>query len=541
MFRALKSFRQPTFKNIFAQRAFYSTQQCRVTPEAAQKYPFLQRLGLTDTDLHACNYGEGWKASGPVIESVNPSDGELVARIVSANADDCKRAIDASDKAFDTWKNITPPKRGEIVRQLGDKLRNNIEDLGAVVQLEVGKIKAEGIGEVQEGVDICDYACGLSRMMNGKVIPSERPDHAMLEQYNPLGVVGCITAFNFPTAVLFWNLAIALATGNTMVWKGAPGTPLTTLAVGRIVSSVLEENDLPGGISSTLVGGVDVGETITNDDRLPLVSFTGSTKVGGIVQKTVRERWGQTLLELGGNNAFIVQDDADIDLALRGALFGAVGTAGQRCTSTRRLLLHDKIYDSFLEKLLTAYKDIPIGNVFEDENVLCGPLHSKAQIEAYQETIRKAKEQGGKVLCGGNVLDRPGNFVEPTVIEIDPHAPVVQHETFAPILYVMRYRNFEEAVSINNQTGYGLSSSLFTKDPESIFKWMGPNGSSAGIVNVNIGTSGAEIGGAFGGNGKTGYGRESGSDAWRAYCRQSTCTINYGKELPLAQGIRFGV
>lgn len=520
-------------------KTFVSLSQRQYSTSPSQILSYFESLGFQRGNLNGCYYGKGWTANGPVLESINPSTGELNAKVKSASYNDSLEAIKAAKEGYEYWKNVPAPKRGEIVRQIGERLRQNKEGLAGLIQLEVGKISQEGLGEVQEYVDVCDFAVGLSRSMQGKIVPSERPNHVLMEQYNPLGVVGVITAFNFPVAVYGWNAAIALVAGNSVVWKGAPSVPLTTMAVGKIMADVFEENNLPGSIVSTLVGGTEAGEAITKSNDVPLVSFTGSTAVGGKIQSVVRERWGQTLLELGGNNAFIVNHDADLNLALRAALFGAVGTAGQRCTSTRRLLLHESIYDEFLGKLVNAYKSIKIGDVISESGVLCGPLHSKAQIENYKNSIKAAREQGGKVVYGGNVLDRTGNFVEPTIIEVDPNAPVAQHETFAPILYVMKFKDLDNAITINNQTGYGLSSSLFTKDPEAIFRWMGPNGSTAGIVNVNIGNSGAEIGLPFGGNGKTGFGRECGGEAWKLYCRSSTCSINYGRDLPLAQGIKF--
>jgi len=375
-------------------------------------------------------------------------------------------------------------------------------------------------------------------MINGKVIPSERPNHTMYEMWNPLGICGVITAFNFPVAVYGWNAAIGLICGDTMLWKPSPTTPLCAIATTKIISSVLERNGLPGAICTTTIGGSDIGNAISHDKRIPLVSFTGSTKVGRHVGMTVQSRFGESLLELGGNNAIIVMNDANLEIAIRAIVFGSVGTAGQRCTTTRRLFLQDGIYDQVVEKLTNAYKHIKIGDPLTD-GILCGPLHTHHAIEQYKEAIHTAKEQGGRVVIGGKVVDRPGNFVEPTVITIKADAPIVQHETFVPILYVSKFHQLDQAIEWNNQVEQGLSSSIFTTNPQTIAAWTGVNGSDCGIVNVNIGTSGAEIGGAFGGNKATGGGREAGSDSWKLYMRRSTVTMNNGNDLPLAQGIKF--
>uniref|UniRef100_A0A8C4QQW6 Aldehyde dehydrogenase 7 family, member A1 n=1 Tax=Eptatretus burgeri TaxID=7764 RepID=A0A8C4QQW6_EPTBU len=409
------------------------------------------------------------------------------------------------------------------------------------VSLEMGKIAVEGLGEVQEYIDICDYAVGLSRMFGGPMLPSERAGHALVEMWNPLGLVGIITAFNFPVAVSGWNTAIALVCGNCCLWKGAPTTPLTSVAVTRILSEVFQSNKLPGAICSLTCGGADIGAAMARDERLDLLSFTGSTAVGKQVAVTVKERFGEESLVIiyYGNNAIIAMDDADLDMLVPSVLFAAVGTAGQRCTSTRRLMLHESIHDTVVERLVKAYKQVRIGDPLEP-NTLCGPLHTKQATETYKTAVEQAQQQGGKIAYGGKVIDRPGNYVEPTIItEMQHNAPMVLTETFVPILYVLKFKNFEEAISWNNEAKQGLSSSLFTKDLGRIFKWLGPKGSDCGIVNVNIPTSGAEIGGAFGGEKHTGGGRESGSDAWKQYMHRSTCTINYTKELPLAQGIKF--
>lgn len=453
--------------------------------------------------------------------------------------------------------------RGEIVRQIGEELRKFAVPLGQLVSLEMGKILPEGVGEVQEYIDICDYAVGLSRMLNGKVIPSERPNHFMLETWNPVGNLGVITAFNFPVAVYGWNRfdlshlsfslsfffrllifslhsAISMIAGNCTLWKGAPTTSLTTIAVTKIVAKVLAQNDIPGAVCSTVCGGADIGATLAADPNINLVSFTGSTEIGRKVGVAVQQRFGKSILELGGNNAVIVHSDADLDLAVRGILFSAVGTAGQRCTSTRRIIVHKDIKKELLSRLIKAYKQVPIGDPLK-KNILVGPLHTKTAVETFKKTVVEAQQQGGKVLVGGNILhDYRGNFVEPTLISIQHDAPVVLRETFVPISYVIEYSDISDAFSWNNKVPQGLSSALFSTNCSNIFSWLSQNGSDCGIANVNIATSGAEIGGAFGGEKETGGGRESGSDSWKQYMRRSTCTINYGKDLPLAQGIQFG-
>nr|XP_045250120.1 alpha-aminoadipic semialdehyde dehydrogenase isoform X7 [Macaca fascicularis] len=409
----------------------------------------------------------------------------------------------------------------------------------ADVSLEMGKILVEGVGEVQEYVDICDYAVGLSRMIGGPILPSERPGHALIEQWNPVGLVGIITAFNFPVAVYGWNNAIAMICGNVCLWKGAPTTSLISVAVTKIIAKVLEDNKLPGAICSLTCGGADIGTAMAKDERVNLLSFTGSTQVGKQVALMVQERFGRSLLELGGNNAIIAFEDADLSLVVPSALFAAVGTAGQRCTTARRLFVHESIHDEVVNRLKKAYAQIRVGNPW-DSNVLYGPLHTKQAVSMFLGAVEEAKKEGGTVVYGGKVMDRPGNYVEPTIVTGLAHDASIAHtETFAPILYVFKFKNEEEVFAWNNEVKQGLSSSIFTKDLGRIFRWLGPKGSDCGIVNVNIPTSGAEIGGAFGGEKHTGGGRESGSDAWKHYMRRSTCTINYSKDLPLAQGIKF--
>jgi aldehyde dehydrogenase family 7 protein A1 len=504
------------------------------------KYPFLSRLGLSE--VNPAVFNGKWGGSGDVFQSLDPSSNQPIATVRGATIEEYEQTVRAMDAAKPSFAALPAPVRGELVRKIGDALRAHKEDLGRLVSLEMGKILSEGLGEVQEAIDICDYAVGLSRCLTGSVIPSERPGHFMMERWNPLkGHVAIITAFNFPCAVYFWNAALSLVCGNTQLWKASESVSLVAIASIKIVQAVLEREGYPGAICSLVQGdGPTIGERIINDPRMELVSFTGSERVGRRVGEAVASRFGKRILELGGNNAAIVMDDADVKLALRGVLFGAVGTAGQRCTTLRRLYVHEKIYDSFVSSLVAAYKSIKIGGQLE-EGTLCGPLHNRQAVKNYEEGIKAIKQQGGKVLFGGNVLaDREGNFVEPTLVEMaDKGAACIQKELFAPVLYVMKIGSLEEGIKLNNDVPQGLSSSLFTTNQAAIFQWSGPEGSDCGIVNVNIGPSGAEIGGAFGGEKTTGGGRESGSDSWKQYCRRSTCTINHSKELPLAQGIKF--
>ncbi|CAL9109283.1 unnamed protein product [Musa acuminata var. zebrina] len=503
-----------------------------------KEYEFLSELGLGPRNP-GCYVNGAWTAGGPVVASLNPADDQVIAEVMEASIQDYEEGLRACAEAAKIWMQVPAPKRGEIVRQIGEALRAKLQYLGRLVSLEMGKILPEGIGEVQEIIDMCDYAVGLSRQLNGSVIPSERPNHMMLEVWNPLGIVGVITAFNFPCAVLGWNACIALVCGNCVVWKGAPTTPLVTIAMTEIVAGVIEKNNLPGAIFTSFCGGAEIGEAIACDTRIPLVSFTGSSKVGLMVQQNVNRRFGKCLLELSGNNAIIVMDDADVQLAVRSVLFAAVGTAGQRCTTCRRLLVHESIYHTVLDRLVEVYKQVKIGDPLE-KGTLLGPLHTPTSKENFVKGIQAIKEQGGKFLFGGSVVESEGNFVQPAIVEISSNAPVVKEELFGPVLYVMKFQTLNEAIEINNSVPQGLSSSIFTRRPEVIFKWIGPHGSDCGIVNVNIPTNGAEIGGAFGGEKATGGGREAGSDSWKQYMRRATCTINYGSELPLAQGINFG-
>jgi aldehyde dehydrogenase family 7 protein A1 len=503
------------------------------------KYSFLKELGLEEKNNGV--YDGTWHGKGEVVTSICPANGKPIAQVAQGSVAEFSEAVEKAAKAWDIWADIPAPKRGEIVRQIGDALRQKLEPLGKLVSMEMGKILPEGIGEVQEYVDICDYAVGLSRMIEGKIYPSERPGHVLMENWNPLGVIGIISAFNFPVAVYGWNNAIAMVCGNTMVWKGAPSTSLCSVATTKIVASVLEKNKLPGAICSLVCGGADIGNAMSSDTRVKLVSFTGSTQVGNKVGTAVQSRFGKSLLELGGNNAIIVAEDADLEMVVRASIFACAGTAGQRCTTTRRLILHEKVHDEIVQRLVKSYQQIMnrVGDPI-DPNTIYGPMHSQVGLTNYLNTIEEAKKLGGKIAFGGKVISREGFFVEPTIITNLPHdSPVVIRETFAPIVYVLKTKNVDEAIKWNNEVDQGLSSSIFTKNLSSIFQWLGPKGSDCGIINVNIPTNGAEIGGAFGGEKHTGGGRESGSDSWKQYMRRSTITINYSKELPLAQGIKF--
>jgi aldehyde dehydrogenase family 7 protein A1 len=494
-----------------------------------------------------------WGANGEVYNAVDPSTNQTIAQVQFGSTKDYEHSINAIEAAKDVWKALPAPKRGEIVRQMRLALEEKRSQLGFVVSLEMGKILSEGVGEIQEYLDMADYAVGLSRMLNGQIIPSERPGHVMLEQYNPLGTVGVISAFNFPVAVYGWNSTLSLVCGNPVIWKPAPTGALSSIAVTKILARVLEENNLPGAICSLINGGSDIGKRISADSRIPLVSFTGSTAIGREVGVEVQRRFGRPLLELGGNNAMIVAKDADLKLAVRSLLFAAVGTCGQRCTTTRRLMLHKSIYDEFIAELIQAYKQV-IGRIGSPlaEDTLCGPLHTKRAKEQYFGALQKVKEQGGDVLFGGEEAKSlvtskyhaqgdlsSGNFVVPTITRVSPDASIVQHESFVPILHTFAFDDIQEAIRYNNQVLQGLSSTLFTSNPTNIFQWTGAFGSDCGIVNVNMPTNGAEIGGAFGGEKETGGGREAGSDSWKFYMKRQTCTINYSGMLPLAQGIKF--
>nr|CAI5846058.1 unnamed protein product [Callosobruchus analis] len=503
------------------------------------QYSFLKELGLQETNNGV--FDGKWKGSGQVVQSICPSNGKVLAEVKQGNVNDYKSCVKASSEAWEIWADLPAPRRGEIVRQIGDALRDKLLPLGKLVSAEMGKILPEGIGEVQEYVDICDYAVGLSRTLAGAILPSERPGHVLIEKWNPLGLIGVISAFNFPIAVYGWNSAIAMVCGDTVLWKGAETTPLVSVATTKIVADVLERNKLPGAIAALCCGGADVGKAMAADNRIKLLSFTGSTHIGQQVGVEVQKRFGKHLLELGGNNALIVADDADLNMVVQATLFACVGTAGQRCTTTRRLILHKNVHDEVLGRLKKAYGQVlnRIGDALES-NTLIGPLHSEQSLNKYKDTIHEIKKQGGTIEFGGKVLDKPGYFVEPTIVTGLKHDhPLVHSECFAPIVYVLKTENVNEAISWNNEVPQGLSSSIFTQNLENIFKWIGPKGSDCGIININIPTSGAEIGGAFGGEKATGGGRESGSDAWKQYMRRSTITINHSKDLPLAQGIKF--
>jgi aldehyde dehydrogenase family 7 protein A1 len=446
------------------------------------------------------------------------------------------------------WFEFPMPQRGLIVQEIGEKFKKHKSNLGKLVSLEMGKILSEGEGEIQEIIDICDYAVGLSRTLTGKIIPSERDNHMILENWNPLGLIGVITAFNFPAAVIGWNTAISMICGDLTIWKGATTTSLVSIAVTKVILEVLEKWGFSGVFTMIAGPGSTVGEKIINDERLKLISFTGSTGVGKRISSVVHSRFGRTILELGGNNALVVMEDADLDMALRAAVFAAVGTCGQRCTSLRRLILHEKVYDEFVNKLKKAYETIRIGDPLNDKDTLCGPLHTKSQIKEYLDGLETIKKQGGNILYGGKLFDKfdkdqqnltRGNYVYPTLVEIDWKAEIVKTELFCPILYLLKCNSLEEAININNSVPQGLSSGMFSKNIQNVFRWIGPNGSDCGLVNVNVGTSGAEIGGAFGGEKETGGGRESGGEAWRQYMRQTTCTVNFGTSLRLAQGVKF--
>jgi len=487
--------------------------------------------------------GKNWiKSTGSDITSYSPVDGQLIGTVKSADAASYEKTVQTAREAFAEWRLWPAPKRGEIVRQLGEELRRYKEPLGKLVSYEMGKSLQEGMGEVQEMIDICDFAVGLSRQLHGLTMHSERPGHRMYEQYHPLGVVGIISAFNFPVAVWSWNSMLAWVCGDVCIWKPSEKTPLCGIACQKIVERVFRKNNVPEGVSCLVTGGREVGEWMSNDTRVPLVSATGSTRMGKAVGAAVAARMGKSLLELGGNNAIIISQHADLQIAMVAATFGAVGTAGQRCTTTRRLIIHEKIYNKFKEKLVHAYKQLKIGNPLHEKNHV-GPLIDKDAVNMYLGAIEKCKAEGGKFLVEGGVLKgkgyESGCYVKPCIAEAKNHFAIVQHETFAPILYIMKYKTLEEAIALQNGVPQGLSSSIITNNLQEAETFLSHAGSDCGIANVNIGTSGAEIGGAFGGEKETGGGRESGSDAWKVYMRRQTNTINYTDKLPLAQGIRF--
>lgn len=505
----------------------------------------LKRLGINDINPGACTGTQWFDTTGDIIESYSPADGTLIGKIRQGTADDYEKIIALSQEAFKKWRLVPAPKRGEVVRQIGNALREKKEDLGRLVSYEMGKIYQEGLGEVQEMIDICDFAVGLSRQLHGFTMHSERPEHRMYEQYHPLGIVGVISAFNFPVAVWSWNAMLAMVCGDTVVWKPSSKVMLCAIAVHNIIADVLKANDVPEGTVCLIAGNSKhVGDNFLGDKRVPLISATGSTNVGKRVGRIVGERLGRSLLELGGNNAIIITPDADMDMALRAVLFGAVGTCGQRCTSTRRLIIHESVYEQFKSKLVNAYKHVRIGHPL-DPHTLVGPLIDKGAVKDFTNAIEQVKQEGGTIVCGGEMLSgegyESGCYVTPCIAEVQNHYKIVQHETFAPLLYLIRYKTIEEAIELQNDVPQGLSSSIFSNNMRETEMFLSHRGSDCGIANVNIGTSGAEIGGAFGGEKETGGGRESGSDSWKIYMRRQTNTINYGKELPLAQGIKFDV
>lgn len=509
-----------------------------------------KRLGLSSTDANPGVFnGCKWEASGDIITSINPSTGMELAKIQLGSLGDYNKCVKNMHLAKKDWMSTPPPIRGDIVRQIGNVVRSKKEDIARLITLEVGKTFQESLGEVQEFVDICDMAVGISRQIPGAVFPSERRDHLILETWNPLGTIGIITAFNFPFAVAGWNSAISLICGNTQILKGSETTSLVNIVIQKIFNEVLQKNNIDGGVTTLCQGyGNFVGEYIIRDNRIDLVSFTGSTDVGRRVGAMVGCRFGRTILELGGNNAMIIDssinmnENIDIDIAVKSVLFAAIGTNGQRCTSLRRLYIHSSNYDVFLKKLQKMYSKIKIGNP-NKKGIDFGPLHSNKATEQFKKTIETIKKQGGKVIYGGKRIYEsdcpPTNFVQPTLVEIDPKKDIVKEESFLPILYVMKYESLDEAIKLNNSVKHGLASSLFTNDVKKTFKWISEHGSDTGITNVNTSCNGAEVGASFGGNKHSGWGRESGSDAWKQYMRRGTCTINYGDELPLAQGIEF--
>ena len=503
---------------------------------------FLTQLHIHTTNLGASTGTQWIESKGEMIESFSPVDGTLIGSVTSTDNDAYEKVVAQAEAAFMEWRKWPAPKRGEIVRQVGDALRTYKEPLGKLVSYEMGKSLQEGYGEVQEMIDICDFAVGLSRQLYGLTMHSERPNHRMYEQWHPLGIVGIISAFNFPVAVWSWNAALAWVCGNVSIWKPSEKTPLCAIAIQNIVAEVFTKNNVPEGVNCLVQGGRNVGELMSNDLRLPLISATGSTRMGKLLSAAVAGRLGKTILELGGNNAIIISKDADIDMSLVGCVFGAVGTAGQRCTTTRRLIIHESVYENFKQKLLNAYQQLRIGNPLDSNNHV-GPLIDKDAVAMYLKAIEQGKQQGANFIVEGKVMEgsnyESGCYVQPCIAEANNEMQIVQHETFAPILYLMKYKTLDDAIAMQNGVPQGLSSAIMTLNMREAEQFLSANGSDCGIANVNIGTSGAEIGGAFGGEKETGGGRESGSDAWKAYMRRQTNTINYGSSLPLAQGIKF--
>ena len=500
---------------------------------------FLRKLGIEGVNP-GTSTGTKHMESKSLSSSYTPVDGKKIANVTLTSKEQYEQVIATAQNAHLVWREVPAPQRGEIVRQIGDKLREFKEPLGKLVTYEMGKIHQEGLGEVQEMIDICDFATGLSRQLYGLSMHSERPEHRMYEQWHPLGIVGIISAFNFPVAVWSWNAMIAAVCGNVLVWKGSEKTPLCGVAIQKIVAKVLKENNLPEGIFNLVTGDRELGEWMTTDSRIPLISATGSIRMGKEVAKVVGGRLGKSILELGGNNAIIISKDADLEMAIRATVFGAVGTCGQRCTSTRRLIVHEDVYDQVKERLVSIYEKITIGDPLKP-GTLVGPMIDQDAVIAMQNALKQAQEEGGTLIYGGQVLEGEGNYVTPAIVEAENHYEIVQEETFAPILYLLKYSSQEEAIAMHNGVKQGLSSAMFTLNLREAERFLSAMGSDCGIANINIGTSGAEIGGAFGGEKETGGGRESGSDAWKAYMRRQTNTINWGDTLPLAQGISFDV
>lgn len=506
---------------------------------------FLKKLGIEGTN-NGTSTGQQFLGSEAqeTLTSKTPIDGSAIAEATLTTREEYDEVVSKAQEAYEEWRTVPAPKRGDIVRQIGLELRRHKEDLGRLVSCEMGKIYEEGLGEVQEMIDICDFAVGLSRQLYGKTMPSERPGHRMQEQWHPLGPCGIITAFNFPVAVYSWNAMIAAVCGDVMIWKGSEKTPLCGIAVQNIIAGVLRENDLPEGIFNLITGAREAGEWMTEDERIPLISATGSIRMGRQVAQTVGARLGKTILELGGNNAIIVSRDADLEMAARATVFGSAGTCGQRCTTTRRLIVHEEVFDAMKDRLVEMYRTINIGNPL-DEETLVGPMIDKQAVDQMQRALEEVQQAGGELVYGGEVLEgkvpEGGHYVRPAIVIAENHYDIVQEETFAPILYLIKYSEFDEALAKHNGVRQGLSSSIFTLNMREAETFLSARGSDCGIANVNVGTSGAEIGGAFGGEKETGGGRESGSDAWKAYMRRQTNTINWGEEMPLAQGIEFDV
>ena len=503
---------------------------------------FLKNLGINQENYGASLGPSHWRktTNSGKTESINPTTGEVIASVYNCSKDDYDYIVNQSYDAFKIWRTVPAPERGQVVREIGNALRDSKDNLGSLVSLEMGKIKTEGDGEVQEMIDIADFACGQSRMLYGKTMHSERKNHRMYEQWHPLGITGVISAFNFPVAVWSWNAFIAAICGNTTIWKPSSLTPLCAIAVQKICNEVLALRDAPNIFSLVIGSGSAIGEKMINDKSIPLISFTGSTSMGRHVSEVVAKRFGKSILELGGNNCIVVDETADMDIVVPAIVFGAVGTAGQRCTSTRRVIVHQSVFEELKKRLISAYKQVKIGDPLED-GTLMGPLINIGAVEDFSRAINLVVDKGGKVLYGGAVNSGPGNFVTPAIVSAENSWDIVQEETFAPVLYLMKYSSLDEAISMHNDVPQGLSSSMFTANINNAEKFLSCSGSDCGIANINIGTSGAEIGGAFGGEKETGGGRESGSDSWKQYMRRQTNTINWSNELPLAQGIKFNL